>query len=83
MENRETVAGAPGAGVGGIFLGILIGAVIGGVAALLFAPQTGSDTRGMIRDRYGQMKDVFRGTAKEVAATGKKTAEHAKRIVKE
>jgi gas vesicle protein len=74
MDDRSNVAGAAGAGIGGIFIGMAIGAVIGGVVALLFAPQTGSETREMIRNRYCQMRDVVRGAAKDTSETGEKTA---------
>jgi gas vesicle protein len=83
MDNRGSVAGAAGAGVGGIFIGILIGAALGGIAALLFAPQSGTDTRDMIRNRYGQMKDVIRGTAQDTTEIGRKTARQAKQAANE
>jgi gas vesicle protein len=83
MDSRGTAAQAAGAGMGGIFIGILIGAVIGGIAALLFAPQSGTETREMIRNRSSQMKDVFRGTAEDTAEMGKKTAGQVKQTTKE
>jgi gas vesicle protein len=73
VDNRN-VAGAAGAGLGGMFVGMIIGAVIGGVVALLFAPQTGNDTRDMIKNRYGQMRDAFRGGARDTAEMAEKTA---------
>jgi gas vesicle protein len=46
--NRET---------GNVLLGFLVGAVAGGVAALLFAPSTGKETRQKIVDGLGQTRD--------------------------
>jgi gas vesicle protein len=74
MDNRGTVAGTAGAGAGGIFIGILIGAALGGIAALLFAPQSGTETREMIRNKYGQMKEALHGAAEDTTGTGQKTA---------
>ena len=38
-------------------LGLLIGASLGAVAAILFAPQSGTDTRQQLKDLAGQQKD--------------------------
>lgn len=63
--NRET---------GNVLLGFLVGAVAGGVAALLFAPAAGSETRQKIADGLGQTRDKVRGEfehAKEYAKSQK------------
>lgn len=75
MKERSNAAPSAGARIGGIVIGMLIGAVIGGIAALLFAPQTGNETRELIRNRYGQMKEVFRGIPGDDAKTAKETEE--------
>ena len=46
--NRET---------GNVLLGFLVGAVAGGVAALLFAPATGKETRQKIAEGLSKAKD--------------------------
>lgn len=46
--NRET---------SNVLLGFLVGAVAGGVAALLFAPAAGKETRQKIADGLGKAKD--------------------------
>jgi gas vesicle protein len=46
--NRET---------GNVLLGFLVGAVAGGVAALLFAPTSGKETRQKIAEGLGKAKD--------------------------
>lgn len=39
-------------------LGMLGGAVIGGVVALLYAPKSGKETRALIGEEVGKVKDV-------------------------
>ncbi len=62
----------------GFAAGLLIGALIGAGVALLFAPQSGEDTRRLIRkrarrfaadtrDRYDDLKDRVRKARKEAA----------------
>lgn len=63
--NRET---------SNVLLGFLVGAVAGGVAALLFAPSTGRETRQKIVDGLGHTRDKVCdefGHAKEYAVTQK------------
>jgi gas vesicle protein len=43
--------------VGNLLGGLLIGAVIGAVAALLVAPQSGMQTRTMIKEKGSEVKD--------------------------
>jgi gas vesicle protein len=75
MEERGNYAkAAAGAGVGGIFIGMIIGAVIGGVVALLYAPMKGTETREMIRGRYGQVREAFKGTAQDMSEMGEKAS---------
>jgi gas vesicle protein len=47
-----------GSGVGMLFLGILAGAVVGGVTALLLAPKSGQETRQMIKDKSMEWRDM-------------------------
>ena len=56
---------ATGFGVGGFLLGMLAGAVVGGVAALLLAPRPGPETRQAIMDRMSQMQEIVRSRARE------------------
>jgi gas vesicle protein len=51
--------GTPGPGIGNFFSGMIVGIAIGGVVALLFAPQSGNKTREMVKDRWERVKDVF------------------------
>ena len=49
----------------GFGIGLLTGAVIGGVLALLFAPQSGKETRQMIKNKATGMMDAIKGKAAE------------------
>jgi gas vesicle protein len=51
----------------GFGIGLLTGAVIGGVIALLYAPKTGKETRQMIKDKASSVVDAVRGKSTEVA----------------
>jgi gas vesicle protein len=44
----------------GIGVGLLAGVVIGGVVALLFAPQSGKETRQMIKDKATDAVDTVK-----------------------
>ena len=46
-----------GNATGSLFRGILLGGLIGGVTALLFAPRSGEETRAEIRDRAIELRD--------------------------
>jgi gas vesicle protein len=44
----------------GFGIGLLSGAIIGGVIALLYAPQSGKDTRQLIKDKAIDMVDAVK-----------------------
>jgi gas vesicle protein len=44
----------------GFGIGLLSGVVIGGVIALLFAPQSGKETRQMIKEKTGDIIDAVK-----------------------
>ena len=48
---------------GSVFGAFLTGALIGGVVALLFAPRSGAETRGMIRDFVEDEIDMVKDKA--------------------
>ncbi|OLC49887.1 MAG: hypothetical protein AUI64_02305 [Acidobacteria bacterium 13_1_40CM_2_64_6] len=56
-----------GAGAGSILLAFLLGAVSGAAVALLYAPQTGRETR----DYLGDKADEARRRAADAAAKGR------------
>ena len=49
----------------GFGIGLLSGVVIGGIIALLFAPQSGKETRQMIKNKATGMVDAIKGKAEE------------------
>lgn len=51
LHKREDEAAAKGF-IGGLLLGL----IVGGVLALIFAPKRGEETRGMVTDRAQQVK---------------------------
>jgi gas vesicle protein len=67
--------------VAGFGIGVITGAIIGGVIALLFAPKAGKETRRLIRDRTtdgidavkekaGEMIDMINEAASEASRKG-------------
>ena len=56
MDEKQVVVKQRG-GFGSMFSGFLIGGLIGAAVALLAAPQSGVETRSMIRDRAENVRD--------------------------
>ncbi len=52
--------------LGSLFLGILIGAVAGGTAALLLAPKSGPETRTFLRDKAMETQQMLQNRVKDV-----------------
>jgi gas vesicle protein len=55
-----------GFALGGFMLGVLVGAAMSGVTALMLAPRSGAETRIMMRNRFSQAKDVVQSSAQDV-----------------
>ena len=53
---------------GGFVGGLLLGVVLGAILALLFAPKSGHDTREMVAQTVGDLKDRVGGDASNVQA---------------
>jgi gas vesicle protein len=49
-------------------VGLLLGALSGAVAALLLAPQSGAETRTMIKDKSIELRDKAQQTAEQARA---------------
>ncbi len=56
-----------GFNLGTLFLGILIGAVAGGVVALLFAPKTGPETRALLRGKATETQQMLQSRANDIS----------------
>jgi gas vesicle protein len=78
MNNASDVTRAAGFSMGGFFLGVLVGAVAGGLTALLLAPKSGAETREMVMSRVNQAKDVVRGAAQDIKKTGQDMKEQVR-----
>jgi gas vesicle protein len=50
-------------------LGVLAGAAVGGVIALLYAPKSGKETRALIRAKSGEYYDVVKRKMGDVRHT--------------
>lgn len=74
---------------GNIFVGFLLGVVVGGGVALLTAPRSGRETRDKLRGLAGETSERIRKIAEdaeeqiaEVLNEGKETLAHKRDIVK-
>lgn len=63
----------------GTFLaGFIIGGLIGAAIALLYAPQSGEETRTIIKEKSIELKDKAAETAEEARARAEKALEEAR-----
>jgi gas vesicle protein len=67
----------------GFGTGLLIGAVIGGVIALLYAPQSGKKTRKFLKNKAAEVVDEVKEEATEVVDEVKEKASGIMDKVKE
>ena len=58
----------------GFGVGLLAGAIIGGVVALLYAPKTGKETRQIIKDKAIEVLDAVKEKATDVIDSVKDAA---------
>ena len=63
----------------GFGIGLLTGAIIGGVIALLYAPKTGKETRQLIKDKATEVVDTVKEETSGVIDTVKEAASEASR----
>ena len=59
--------------IGTFFAGFLIGGLVGAAVALLLAPQSGEETRAIIRDKSIELKDKASESAIEMQRRAEKT----------
>ncbi|MBI4001925.1 MAG: YtxH domain-containing protein [Nitrospira defluvii] len=67
----------------GVTLAFLSGAIIGATAAMLYAPNTGEETRRVIKGYARRTEEEVLEKAKEIRGDLARTMEEAKRFVKE
>jgi gas vesicle protein len=70
-------------GFGMFLIGFLVGGVAGAVAALLLAPQSGEETRTLIKDKSIELRDMAAEQVDVMATKAGKVAEDAKARGKE
>lgn len=63
---------------GAFLVGFIVGGLTGAVVALLFAPQSGEETRAMIRDKSIELRDKATQTAEEAIARAEAAAAEAR-----
>lgn len=63
---------------GAFLVGFIVGGLTGAVAALLFAPQSGEETRALIRDKSIELRDKAQVTAEEALAKAEAAAAEAR-----
>ena len=63
---------------GAFLVGFVIGGLTGAVVALLFAPQSGEETRALIKDKSIELRDKAQETAEEALARAEKAAKDAR-----
>jgi gas vesicle protein len=63
---------------GAFLVGFIVGGLSGAVVALLFAPQTGEETRALIKDKSIELRDKAQITAEEAIARAEAAAADAR-----
>jgi gas vesicle protein len=63
---------------GAFLVGFVVGGLAGAVVALLFAPQSGEETRAMIKDKSIELRDKASQTAEEAIERAEKAAAEAR-----
>ena len=63
---------------GAFLVGFIVGGLSGAVAALLFAPQSGEETRALIKDKSIELRDKAQVTAEEAIARAEAAAAEAR-----
>ncbi len=63
---------------GAFLVGFVVGGLTGAVAALLFAPQSGEETRALIKDKSIELRDKAQMSAEEAYARAEQLAADAR-----
>jgi gas vesicle protein len=63
---------------GAFLVGFIVGGLSGAVVALLFAPQTGEETRALIKDKSIELRDRAQVSAEEAIARAEAAAADAR-----
>jgi len=68
---------------GAFLIGFIVGGLTGAAVSLLFAPQTGEETRTMIHDRAIELRDRASETVEEARLRAEEAIEEAKKKTEE
>ncbi len=63
---------------GAFLVGFIVGGLTGAVVALLFAPQSGEETRALIKDKSIELRDKAQVTTEEALARAEQLAADAR-----
>lgn len=63
---------------GAFLVGFIVGGLTGAVVSLLFAPQSGEETRALIKDKSIELRDKAQHTAEEALARAEELAADAR-----
>jgi gas vesicle protein len=63
---------------GAFLVGFIVGGLSGAVVALLFAPQTGEETRAILKDKSIELRDRAQQSAEEALARAEAAAAEAR-----
>ena len=63
---------------GAFLVGFIVGGLSGAIVALLFAPQSGEETRAFIKDKSIELRDKAQMTAEEALANAEAVAADAR-----
>jgi gas vesicle protein len=68
---------------GAFLVGFVVGGLTGAVVSLLFAPQSGEETRALIKDKSIELRDKAQVTAEEALARAESLAADARKRAEE
>jgi gas vesicle protein len=68
---------------GAFLVGFVVGGLTGAVVALLFAPQSGDETRALIKDKSIELRDKAQVTGEEALARAEALAADARKRAEE
>jgi gas vesicle protein len=63
---------------GAFLVGFIVGGLTGAIVSILFAPQSGEETRALIRDKSIELRDKATQSAEEALARAEATAAEAR-----
>jgi gas vesicle protein len=78
FDNQKEVTMSERDEFGAFLVGFIVGGLSGAVVALLFAPQSGEETRALIKDKSIELRDKAQISAEEAIARAEAAAAEAR-----